>query len=189
MKTITASILLLLTISAYAQTELPKPFADLLEKTGLTFNPTPKFKETPVIKNGILNYDYAQKLEPVAGKGTCELRFLIVPEDPTNPVDKESFSRSFGSTLSSIYTTPFVFTESFRVEGGDLTNNADFIAIDKHYKGDGLNYKPEFAQQSTEGMTIAMYKKGLGTAYIFLLGGNGCSFNDMAAFYTLTFKK
>lgn len=190
MKTIITSILIITTFSSYGQNELPKAFADLVEKTGLIFNQPKGWVETPVIKNPILNYDYALKYNDGSNVLICELRFAILPENKNSPKNEDQFIQNFNSIMSSVLTSPF---KSSRDLFASFDNDEEMhISYTINEFNNHYTFKPEFAQQYTEGLIFYMYKKGIGQVYIFLLGATNdyCEADyGSIAFQTLMFKK
>ncbi len=183
------TILSMVTLTAFAQDTISKDFSDLLQKAGAEFHYPKDFHETPIIKNQTLDYNYAMKYEK--NGYACELRFIVVPENQDSPKDKEWFMRKFGSIMSIICTSPYIWTDEVYIGKGDLTENSDLTVSNNIGPDYGYNFRTDFAQKYTYGTVHYINKFGLGELFTILLSTSPDAPIDFIneAYYSITFKK
>ena len=191
----TGIFFLLIILTSFSSDNLPKSFTSLLARANLSFHPPLGFKETKIIENQQLKYDYALK----DNTRNFELRYLIMPLDSTiinfNEFTKKN-KTSFITHPNKMY--PMLFNKLlFDLSGGNYSEITEFdqkgAKLDFNADWGAISFfevNKEFGQKYKTSMILAIHKDNFGDAYCIFLSENADKFKELmgAGFYTLQFK-
>jgi hypothetical protein len=183
-------------LTSFSSDNLPKSFADLLDRVAMTYDKPSEYSETLPIENPQMNYDYAL----INNAKDFEIRYAIRPLDEQlknyNEREKNKKAGDINIHPNKLYAAAFQAIV-FNVSGGQLSKIGAFDtqAVKKEFNADWgaitmVEVGKEFAQNYKYCFLIAIHKDNVGDAYYFYLANTkeDIKKNMLPVFHSLRFK-
>ena len=175
-----------------------KQFVAVLDKAGMNFIKPVGMKETPLIRNDELDYQYAIK----DSANNLEIRYLVYPlQDMVRKYNANQPDSGMPNIDPNFMHTNLLIVYSLKLQGKDFTNIGSFPEVkelphatcEKEFNADWggeINLQPcdEFAQKYKYCTLLEIHKDNIADAFIIFLYNRNDAPEDLLAPVLTTLK-